>query len=91
MRSAATAPEEPAYHVAARYEVGGSETGYDHLRVDASNRRLFVAHGTRIDVLDADTGARMGQPGQTPAPTAAVPEPRAPLIPGSFAVIMVAP
>ena len=32
-----------------------------------------------------------GRFGQTPAPTAAVSEPRAPLIPGSFAVIVVAP
>jgi DNA-binding beta-propeller fold protein YncE len=50
----------PGYHVVAQYEVGGSESGYDYLRVDAASRRLFVAHGTRVEVLDADSGARLG-------------------------------
>ena len=51
----------PAYHVAARYEIGGTDVGYDYLRVDGASRRLFVSHGTRVEVLDADTGARLGQ------------------------------
>ena len=58
---AAGADPVPAYHVAARYPIGGAETGYDYLRVDAATRRLFVAHGTRLEVLDADSGARVGQ------------------------------
>jgi DNA-binding beta-propeller fold protein YncE len=56
-----TGPPAPAYHVAARYEIGGADAGYDYLRVDGGSRRLFVAHGTRLEVLDADTGARLGQ------------------------------
>lgn len=51
----------PAYHVAARYAIGGVETGYDYLRVDGATRRLFVAHGSRVEVLDADSGRRLGQ------------------------------
>lgn len=51
----------PAYHVAARYEIGGSDRGYDYLRVDGASRRLFVTHGTRVEVLDADTGKSVGQ------------------------------
>jgi len=58
-RSAELAP--PAYHVAARYEIGGTDIGYDFLRIDSASRRLFVAHRTRVDVLDADTGARLGE------------------------------
>jgi DNA-binding beta-propeller fold protein YncE len=49
------------YHVIARYEIGGAESGYDYLHVDTASRRLFVAHGTKIEVLDVDSGARLGQ------------------------------
>src|SRR3984893_4002932 len=49
------------YHVIARYEIGGAETGYDYLHVDTASRRLFVAHGTKVEVLDVDSGARLGQ------------------------------
>lgn len=55
------AASAPAYHVAARYAIGGTDTGFDYLRVDGASRRLFVTHGSRIEVLDADTGARLGQ------------------------------
>jgi DNA-binding beta-propeller fold protein YncE len=51
----------PAYHVAARYEIGGTEAGYDYLRVDSASRRLFVAHGTRVDVINADSGIHLGE------------------------------
>jgi DNA-binding beta-propeller fold protein YncE len=52
---------QPAYHVAARYEIGGAEAGYDYLRVDSGSRRLFVAHGSRVEVIDVDTGTRLGE------------------------------
>lgn len=52
---------QPAYHVAARYEIGGTDLGYDYLRVDSGSRRLFVAHGTRVEVIDADKGTRLGE------------------------------
>jgi DNA-binding beta-propeller fold protein YncE len=58
--SAEESRTQPAYHVAARYEIGGTEIGYDYLRVDSGSRRLFVAHGTRVEVIDADNGARLG-------------------------------
>jgi DNA-binding beta-propeller fold protein YncE len=51
----------PAYHVAARYEIGGTEAGYDYLRVDGGSRRLFVAHGSRVEVINADSGVRLGE------------------------------
>jgi len=52
---------QPAYHVAARYEIGGTDAGYDYLRVDSGSRRLFVAHGHRVEVIDANNGARLGE------------------------------
>jgi DNA-binding beta-propeller fold protein YncE len=58
---AGEAAQAPAYHVAARYDIGGSDVAYDYIRVDAAARRVFVAHGSRIEVLDADTGAPVGQ------------------------------
>src|SRR5450432_4209743 len=47
------------FKVVAHYPVGG-EVRYDYLRVDPAMRRLYVSHGTRVDVLDADTGAVLG-------------------------------
>jgi YVTN family beta-propeller protein len=48
------------YRVLARFPVGG-EVRYDYLRVDPAARRLYVSHGDKVDVLDADTGARIGE------------------------------
>ena len=45
--------------VVTRYEIGG-EGGYDYLRFDDVGRRLYVAHGRQVDVLDGDTGQRVG-------------------------------
>jgi hypothetical protein len=52
---------QPAYHLAARYPIGGAELRYDYLRVDSAGRRLYVAHGSRVEVLDADSGRQIGQ------------------------------
>src|ERR1700687_5708185 len=48
------------YHVNTRFTIGGPQKGYDYLRLDAATRRLFVAHESRVDVLDADSGAVVG-------------------------------
>jgi hypothetical protein len=50
---------EPRYHVAARWTVGG-EGGWDYLTADTAARRLYVAHATRIEVLDLDSGKPVG-------------------------------
>jgi outer membrane protein assembly factor BamB len=39
--------------------------GWDYVSVDSVNRRVFVSHGTQIEVLDADSGAIVGN---VPAP-----------------------
>jgi DNA-binding beta-propeller fold protein YncE len=47
------------YHLLARYKLTGhGKTG--NIRVDSEARRLYVAHGDRVDVLNADTGASVG-------------------------------
>jgi DNA-binding beta-propeller fold protein YncE len=61
--SAASPAAEPTgpYRVLAQWPIGGNDTGYDYLRVDAEARRVYVAHGTRVEVLDADNGKRIGE------------------------------
>ncbi len=58
---AATPPAANSYHMIAQYPIGGNDTGYDYLRVDAPTRRVFVAHANRVEVLDVDTGAKLGE------------------------------
>jgi DNA-binding beta-propeller fold protein YncE len=60
---AAAAPSTAgnAYHMIARYPIGGNDTGYDYLRVDAPTRHVFIAHANRIEVLNADTGQKLGE------------------------------
>lgn len=50
------------YRVVTRFSIGG-EGGYDYLRVDSDTRRLYVAHQTKVDVLDADSGKKLGEVG----------------------------
>src|SRR5207302_6229671 len=45
----------------AQYPIGGNDTGYDYLRVDALTRRVFVAHANRVEVLNVDTGEKVGE------------------------------
>ena len=49
------------YQVIARYPVGGDASRWDYLRVDPATRYLYVAHFTRFEVLDADTGRKIGE------------------------------
>jgi DNA-binding beta-propeller fold protein YncE len=48
------------YHVLTQFKIGG-EGGYDYIRVDSAARRLYVSHAVRIEVLDADTGKKVGE------------------------------
>ena len=41
------------------YPIGGSG-GWDDLTVDAAARRIYVPHAGRVEVLQADTGAKLG-------------------------------
>ena len=55
--SASAAP----YQMITRYPIGGSDTGYDYLKVDSATHRVFIAHATRVEVLDTETGQKLGE------------------------------
>ena len=54
-----------SYHVVQTYNVPG-EGGWDYISLDGGSRRLYVSHGKQLEVLDADTGAVVGQIPDTP-------------------------
>ena len=52
-------PEAPKYKVASTFKLPG-DTGWDYLFADAEDRRLYVAHGIEIQVVDLDTHKSIG-------------------------------
>ncbi len=56
--SAVADPTGP-YHAIAHYPIAG-DGGYDYLRIDPIDRRLYVAHEKKVDVLDVDSGKPIG-------------------------------
>ncbi|HEY5078674.1 MAG TPA: YncE family protein [Opitutaceae bacterium] len=60
--AAATVAGAADLKVVAHYPIPG-DVRYDYLRVDPAMRRVYVSHGNHVDVLDADTGAVVGQVG----------------------------
>jgi len=63
--SLATAQSAPGYKVVRKISIPG-QGGWDYLTVDESARRLYVSHGTQVEVLDADSGAIVGKISPTP-------------------------
>lgn len=53
------------YKVVGRYPIPGVG-GFDYVTLDNSARRLYVSHGTQVDVLDADDGKVVGTITDTP-------------------------
>src|SRR5215467_4166590 len=47
------------YRVAKTYKLGG-EGGWDYLTVDSKSRRVYISRGTHVMVVDADSGAVIG-------------------------------
>lgn len=47
------------YHVAKTLKLGG-DGGWDYLTADAKGRRVYISRGTHVMVVDADTGAVVG-------------------------------
>jgi YVTN family beta-propeller protein len=47
------------YRIVDRWKVGG-EGGWDALTADPIGHRLYLTHGTRVDVLDTQTGKLVG-------------------------------
>jgi len=53
------------YKVQARYSVPGTGS-FDYVTFDGAARRLYLSHGTQVDVLDADSGKLVGTISDTP-------------------------
>jgi len=65
-QTTASGPVSPTgYHVVSRFPVGG-EGGWDYISIDSDARRLYVSHGTQLQVLDADSGKIVGTIADTP-------------------------
>jgi len=56
--------DDEGYRLARTLKIGGAG-GWDYLTFDAAGRRLFIARATRIQVVDADRGALIGEIGGT--------------------------
>ncbi|MGO9323511.1 MAG: YncE family protein [Terracidiphilus sp.] len=52
------APAQP-YHIVDHWKVGG-EGGWDYPVADPGAHRLYIAHGTEVDVVDTNTGKSIG-------------------------------
>jgi len=53
------------YSVVKKIPISG-QGSWDYLAVDESARRLYVSHGTQVEVLDVDAGTVIGQIPKTP-------------------------
>jgi YVTN family beta-propeller protein len=49
-----------SYKVVKSIPLGGNG-GWDYLTADSENRRLYVSHGTEVDVLNLNTGSILGK------------------------------
>jgi len=52
------------YHLLKKYTFGAAEGStreyFDYITVDSAARRVYLSHGTEVKVIDADTGALIG-------------------------------
>jgi len=48
-----------SYHIAKKIPISG-QGGWDYLAVDDVARRLYVSHGTKVEVLNLDSGELLG-------------------------------
>jgi DNA-binding beta-propeller fold protein YncE len=53
------------YKLETRYPVSGNG-GFDYLYIDSGARRLYLSHGTQVDVIDPDNGKFIGTIADTP-------------------------
>src|SRR5438128_14843 len=59
------AADASGFKVTKKYPVPG-DGGFDYIVFDGSSNRLYVSHGTEVDVLDADSGQLLGKVEDTP-------------------------
>jgi DNA-binding beta-propeller fold protein YncE len=53
------AQKKSTYHVAAIFHISG-EGGYDYMTVDTASDKLYVSHGSQVNVLNKNTGDSIG-------------------------------
>ena len=53
------------YKVVSKYPVPGNG-GFDYVTIDSASRRVYLSHGTQVDVIDADSGRVVGTIADTP-------------------------
>ncbi|HEV2104391.1 MAG TPA: YncE family protein [Candidatus Eisenbacteria bacterium] len=63
--AAVAAAAGPGYHVVSKLSPGG-EGGWDYLSFDPAAHRLFVSRGTRVQVVDVDSGRLLAEVPDTP-------------------------
>ena len=63
--AAVAAPPADGYSVIKKIPIPG-QGSWDYLSVDEGARRLYVSHGTQVEVLDVDSGAIVGSIPKTP-------------------------
>ncbi|MDB6170050.1 MAG: hypothetical protein JWM88_2914 [Verrucomicrobia bacterium] len=51
------------YSVLSHYKIGGDNSRYDYITVDPVARRAYVAHEKKFEVLNVDTGEKIGELG----------------------------
>ncbi|MDQ2973937.1 MAG: YncE family protein [Acidobacteriota bacterium] len=61
----AQAQPSPGYHLLKKFVLGG-EGGWDLLTFDSATHRLYIPRGTHVMVVDADSGAIVGDIPNTP-------------------------
>jgi DNA-binding beta-propeller fold protein YncE len=57
---ASAAPGPSGYHLVKKIPLGG-EGGWDYITIDSHTRKLFISRGTKVIVLDVDSGKVAGE------------------------------
>jgi hypothetical protein len=65
MNAAVYAQPSPGYHLLKKFVLGG-QGGWDLLTFDSTTHRLYISRGTHVMVVDADSGAVVGDIPNTP-------------------------
>jgi DNA-binding beta-propeller fold protein YncE len=58
--AAAVAASAAGYHMVNTWKLGG-EGGWDYLKIDSEARRMYISRGTKVVVIDADSGKPVGE------------------------------
>jgi hypothetical protein len=65
MTAISVAAEAPGFKLTKKYPLPG-DGGHDYVVFDGSANRVYVSHGTEVDVVDADSGILVGKVENTP-------------------------